>query len=304
MVAETTLKTNDLVSPTFVVEGKNIIQPINSIPGQNYLSIDKLVEECKLIVDLGIPAIMIFGITNKKDPLGQMAYSNDSIVSRAIRIIKKTVPGLLLVSDVCLCEYTTHGHCGIINKNNVNNDTTITLLAKTAVTYAKAGADIIAPSDMMDGRILEIRKALDKAGYENLSIISYAVKYASALYKPFRKATQTPKIIDRKSYQMDPRNSNEALREVALDINEGADIIMVKPALPYLDIINKIQAICNLPIAAYNVSGEYAMVRAAADQGWIDYDQVVIEILTSIKRAGANIILTYHAKEIAKLLRN
>ena len=303
MVAETHLTVHDLLYPMFVVEGKGVVEPVSSMPGIDRFSVDKLVEECKAVAGLGIPAVMFFGIPAKKDPLGRGAYADDGIVPRAIRAVKKAVPELLLVPDVCMCEYTDHGHCGIIDKNDVHNDASIELLAKAALAYAKAGADMVAPSDMMDGRVMEIRETLDEAGYEHIPIMSYAAKYASAFYGPFREAAESaPAFGDRKAYQMDPRNGSEALREVALDIEEGADIIMVKPALPYLDIISRVREAFDLSVAAYNVSGEYAMVMAAAEKGWIDHDRVVMETLTSIKRAGADIILTYHAKEAAKLL--
>ncbi|MBI4799284.1 MAG: porphobilinogen synthase [Desulfarculus sp.] len=303
MVAETTLTVNDLLYPMFVVEGKGVVQPVSSMPGIDRFSVDKLVEECKAVAGLGIPAVMFFGIPAKKDPLGRGAYADDGIVPRAIRAVKKAVPDLLLVPDVCMCEYTDHGHCGIIEKNDVHNDASIELLAKAAVAYAKAGADMVAPSDMMDGRVMEIREALDEAGFEHIPIMSYAAKYASAFYGPFREAAESaPQFGDRKAYQMDPRNGAEALREVELDIEEGADIVMVKPALPYLDIISRVREQFDLPVAAYNVSGEYAMVKAAAERGWIDHDRVMMESLISIKRAGADIILTYFAMQAAKLL--
>jgi porphobilinogen synthase len=303
MVAETTLSVNDLLYPMFVVEGKGVRQPVPSMTGIDRFSVDTLVEECKAVAGLGIPAVMFFGIPAKKDALGRGAFADDGIVPRALRAVKKAVPELLLVPDVCMCEYTDHGHCGIIENNDVHNDATLELLAKAGVAYAKAGADMVAPSDMMDGRVLEIREALDEAGFEHLPIMSYAAKFASAFYGPFRDAAEsTPQFGDRKTYQMDPRNGAEALREVALDVEEGADIVMVKPALPYLDIISRVREQFDLPVAAYNVSGEYAMVKAAAAQGWIDHDRVMMETLTSIKRAGADIILTYFAKEAAKLL--
>ncbi|MFH1057738.1 MAG: porphobilinogen synthase, partial [Pseudomonadota bacterium] len=249
------------------------------------------------------PAVMFFGIPDKKDALGRGAYADNGIVPKALRAVRKAVPGLLLVPDVCLCEYTDHGHCGIIEKNDVHNDATLDLLAKAAVAYAKAGADMVAPSDMMDGRVSAIREALDEAGFDDLPIMSYAAKYASAFYGPFRDAAEsTPQFGDRRSYQMDPRNGAEALREVALDIEEGADIIMVKPALPYLDVLSRVREAFDVPLAAYNVSGEYAMVKAAAERGWIDHDRVMMETLVGIKRAGADIILTYFAKDAAKLL--
>jgi porphobilinogen synthase len=303
MVAETTLSVNDLLYPMFVVEGKGVVEPVASMPGVDRFSVDKLVEECKAVAGLGIPAVMFCGIPAKKDALGRGAYADDGIVPRALRAVKKAVPELLLVPDVCMCEYTDHGHCGIIEKGEVHNDASLELLAKAAVAYAKAGADLIAPSDMMDGRVEAIREALDEAGFEGIPIMSYAAKYASAYYGPFREAAESaPQFGDRKAYQMDPRNGAEALREVALDIEEGADIVMVKPALPYLDIISRVREAFDLPVAAYNVSGEYAMVKAAAERGWIDHDRVMMETLMSIKRAGADIILTYFAKDAAKLL--
>jgi porphobilinogen synthase len=303
MVAETTLSVNDLLYPMFVVEGKGVVEPVASMPGVDRFSVDKLVEECKAVAGLGIPAVMFFGIPAKKDALGRGAYADDGIVPRALRAVRKAVPELLLVPDVCMCEYTDHGHCGIIEKGEVHNDASLELLAKAAVAYAKAGADLIAPSDMMDGRVEAIREALDEAGFEGIPIMSYAAKYASAYYGPFREAAESaPQFGDRKAYQMDPRNGAEALREVALDIEEGADIVMVKPALPYLDIISRVREAFDLPVAAYNVSGEYAMVKAAAERGWIDHDRVMMETLMSIKRAGADIILTYFAKDAAKLL--
>ncbi len=303
LVAETTLTVNDLLYPMFVVEGSGVRQPIPSMPGIDRFSVDRLVEECKAVADLGIPAVMFFGIPDKKDALGRGAYADNGIVPKALRAVRRAVPELLLVPDVCLCEYTDHGHCGIVEKNDVHNDATLELLAKAALAYAKAGADMVAPSDMMDGRVEAIREALDEAGFEHLPIMSYAAKYASAFYGPFRDAAESaPQFGDRRSYQMDPRNGAEALREVALDIEEGADIIMVKPALPYLDILSRVREAFDLPLAAYNVSGEYAMIKAAAQQGWLDHDRAMMEALTGIKRAGADIILTYFAKEAAALL--
>ncbi|MCA1990253.1 MAG: porphobilinogen synthase [Desulfarculus sp.] len=303
LVAETTLTVNDLLYPMFVVEGSGVRQPIPSMPGIDRFSVDRLVEECKAVADLGIPAVMFFGIPDKKDALGRGAYADNGIVPKALRAVRRAVPDLLLVPDVCLCEYTDHGHCGIVEKNDVHNDATLELLAKAATAYAKAGADMVAPSDMMDGRVEAIREALDEAGFEHLPIMSYAAKYASAFYGPFRDAAESaPQFGDRRSYQMDPRNGAEALREVALDIEEGADIIMVKPALPYLDILSRVREAFDLPLAAYNVSGEYAMIKAAAQQGWLDHDRAMMEALTGIKRAGADIILTYFAKEAAVLL--
>ncbi len=303
LVAETTLTVNDLLYPMFVVEGANVRQPIPSMPGIDRFSVDLLVEECKAVAGLGIPAVMFFGIPDKKDALGRGAYADNGIVPKALRAVRRAVPELLLVPDVCLCEYTDHGHCGIIEKNDVHNDATLELLAKASLAYAKAGADMVAPSDMMDGRVEAIREALDEGGFEHIPIMSYAAKYASAFYGPFRDAAESaPQFGDRRSYQMDPRNGAEALREVALDIEEGADIIMVKPALPYLDILSRVREAFDLPLAAYNVSGEYAMIKAAAQQGWLDHDRAMMEALTGIKRAGADIILTYFAKEAAVLL--
>lgn len=303
LVAETTLTVNDLLYPMFVVEGANVRQPIPSMPGIDRFSVDLLVEECKAVAGLGIPAVMFFGIPDKKDALGRGAYADNGIVPKALRAVRRAVPELLLVPDVCLCEYTDHGHCGIIEKNDVHNDATLELLAKASLAYAKAGADMVAPSDMMDGRVEAIREALDEGGFEHIPIMSYAAKYASAFYGPFRDAAESaPQFGDRRSYQMDPRNGAEALREVALDIEEGADIIMVKPALPYLDILSRVREAFDLPLAAYNVSGEYAMIKAAAQQGWLDHDRAMMEALIGIKRAGADIILTYFAKEAAVLL--
>jgi porphobilinogen synthase len=304
MVAETTLSVNDLIYPMFVLEGKNIVEPVPSMPGIDRYSVDKLVEECKAVAGLGVPAVILFGIPDKKDPLGRGAYDPKGIIPRAVSAIKKALPGLVVVCDVCMCEYTDHGHCGILDKEEVHNDATIELLAKASLAYVKAGADIVAPSDMMDGRVIEIRETLDEAGYEHIPVMSYSAKYASAFYGPFRDAAEsTPAFGDRRSYQMDPRNVLEALRECELDVIEGADMLMVKPALPYLDVIAKVREEFDLPLAAYNVSGEFAMLKAAAANGWLDYDRVMLEALTSIKRAGADLILTYHAKEAATLLK-
>jgi porphobilinogen synthase len=304
MIRETSLSVNDFVYPIFVCHGKNLKQEITSMPGQYRMSVDILVKECQVIYDLGVPAVMLFGIPEHKDAVGSESYSDHGIVQQALAELKAKVPGLLTVADVCLCEYTDHGHCGIIENGDVANDPTLELLARQSVSYAKAGAGMIAPSDMMDGRVAAIRKALDEAKFLNLPIMAYSAKYASGFYGPFREAADSaPQFGDRRSYQMDPSNSNEALREIAQDIDEGADIIMVKPALSYLDIIQKTKEKFNLPIAAYNVSGEYAMVKAAAANGWIDGDRVMMEVLTSIKRAGADIILTYFAAEAAALLK-
>jgi porphobilinogen synthase len=303
MVAETTLSVNDLIYPLFVVEGKGVRAPVPSMPGIDRFSVDLLVEECKDVAGLGIPAVILFGIPARKDPLGKGAYASNGIIPRAVRAIKKDLPGLVVICDVCMCEYTDHGHCGVLDKHEVHNDATLELLAKASVAYAKAGCDMVAPSDMMDGRVMRIREALDDAKFEDIPIMSYAAKYASGFYGPFRDAAEsTPAFGDRRAYQMDPANGLEAIRECELDIVEGADIIMVKPALPYLDVIQRVRTAFDLPLGAYNVSGEYAMIKAAAANGWLDHDRVMMEALTSIKRAGADLILTYFAKEAARLL--
>jgi len=303
MVRETTLSVSDLVYPLFVVHGKKIKKEIASMPGNYHLSVDCLVEELKAVADLGVPAVLLFGIPEKKDDVGSEAYDDNGIVQRAIRAIKKADIPLEVITDVCLCEYTNHGHCGVLSKEKIENDSTLDLLAQMAVSHAKAGADMVAPSDMMDGRVGAIREELDESGFSDLPIMSYAVKYASAFYGPFRDAAQsTPQFGDRRSHQMDPANAREAYREALLDIEEGADIIMVKPALPYLDIIQRLRQEFDYPIAAYNVSGEYSMIKAAAAKGWIDGERVMMETLPSIKRAGADIILTYFAKEAAEIL--
>jgi len=304
MIRETLLSVNDLILPLFVIDGKEVKNPIPSMPGNYHLSIDNLVNLCKTAYELGIPAIMLFGIPNKKDPLGTSAYAKDGIVQKAVKALKKKLPGLMVITDVCLCQYTDHGHCGIVDGQIIDNDATLDLLARIALSHAKAGADMVAPSDMMDGRISEIRAALDENGFSHIPIMSYAAKYCSAFYGPFREAADSaPKFGDRRTYQMDPANSLEAIREVTLDVEEGADIIMVKPALPYLDIIYRIREEFDLPVAAYNVSGEYAMIKAAEKMGWIDGQRVMMETLTAIKRAGADMILTYFALEAAKLLK-
>lgn len=303
MIRETTLSTDDFILPLFAIGGKEVKNPIESMPGQYQLSVDNLVETAREAFNLGIPAVMLFGIPDKKDPLATSAYANDGIVQRATRALKKKMPDLVVITDVCLCQYMDHGHCGIVEGHTINNDATLDLLARTALSHAKAGADMVAPSDMMDGRVGEIRNALDENDFSNTPIMSYAAKYCSSYYGPFRSAAHSaPKFGDRRTYQMDPANSLEALREVTLDIEEGADIIMVKPALPYLDIIYRIRTEINLPIAAYNVSGEYAMIKAAEKMGWIDGKKVMMETLTSIKRAGADMILTYFAVDAAKEL--
>ncbi|MBA3019258.1 MAG: porphobilinogen synthase [Proteobacteria bacterium] len=303
MIRETTLSTDDFILPLFAIGGKEVKNPIESMPGQYQLSVDNLVETAREAFNLGIPAVMLFGIPDKKDPLATSAYANDGIVQRATRALKKKMPDLVVITDVCLCQYMDHGHCGIVEGHTINNDATLDLLARTALSHAKAGADMVAPSDMMDGRVGEIRNALDENDFSNTPIMSYAAKYCSSYYGPFRSAAHSaPKFGDRRTYQMDPANSLEALREVTLDIEEGADIIMVKPALPYLDIIYRIRTEINLPVAAYNVSGEYAMIKAAEKMGWIDGKKVMMETLTSIKRAGADMILTYFAVDAAKEL--
>jgi porphobilinogen synthase len=303
MVRETSLSPDNFIYPLFVTHGKGVRKEISSMPGTFQQSIDNLVKDCEEVQNLGIPAVILFGIPEHKDEVGSEAYSDRGIVQHAIRAIKDRTPDLVVITDVCLCEYTSHGHCGIIKNGIVQNDPTLELLAKEAVSHAKAGADMVAPSDMMDGRVGAIREALDQEGFHDIPLMSYAAKYASGFYGPFREAAEsTPQFGDRRSYQMDPPNSREALREVSLDIDEGADIVMVKPALPYLDIIYQIKQEFDLPVAAYNVSGEYSMVKAGAKLGWIDGDRVMMEVLMSIKRAGADMILTYHAKEAAKLL--
>jgi porphobilinogen synthase len=303
LVRETKVEVGDLVYPLFVVEGSKIKQKISSMPGLYRLSNDLLPKEVEEIARLGIPAIILFGIPQKKDEVGSSAYHPKGVIQQAIRAIKKTTPELLVITDVCLCEYTSHGHCGVMVDGYVDNDKTLGLLAKTALSHAEAGADIVAPSDMMDGRVKAIRQALDGNGFQDIPILAYAAKYASYFYGPFREAAESaPQFGDRRSYQMDPHNWREALREVEQDIVEGADIVMVKPALPYLDVIRKVRDTFNHPLAAYSVSGEYAMVKAAAKQGWLDEKGLVLEMLTAIKRAGADIIITYYAKEAASWL--
>ncbi|GJQ62755.1 MAG: delta-aminolevulinic acid dehydratase [Melioribacteraceae bacterium] len=303
MVQETKLDKSDFIYPLFVVEGDNIKKEIKSMPGVFQLSIDKLVEECKELVELGIRSIILFGIPAHKDEVGSEAYNENGIIQRAIRAIKGNVEGMLVITDVCLCEYTSHGHCGVLNGEEILNDETVSLLAKEAISHAEAGADMIAPSDMMDGRIASIRKALDYKGFTHIPIMSYAVKYASGFYGPFRDAAEsTPAFGDRRSHQMDIANIEEAIREAESDIQEGADIILVKPALAYLDVIKTLKDRYPVPMAAYQVSGEYSMIKAGAQLGWIDEERVMVESLTSIKRAGAKMILTYFAKDMAKYL--
>jgi len=303
MVRETQVTKNDLIYPLFAVEGENIRNPIKSMPGNYQLSIDNLVKECQEVADLGVPAVILFGIPKHKDERGSEAYNPNGIIQQAVRAIKANVKNLLVITDVCLCEYTSHGHCGVLNGEEVLNDETVSLLAKEAISHAEAGADVIAPSDMMDGRVLAIRKALDYKGFTKIPIMSYAAKYASGYYGPFRDAAEsTPAFGDRRSHQMDVANSDEAMREVESDIEEGADIVMVKPAGPYLDIIYRVKQKFGLPTAAYQVSGEFAMIKAAGAYGWIDEERVMMESLTAIKRAGADMILTYFAKDVAKFL--
>jgi len=303
MVSETRLAVQSLVYPLFVCPGSSVSDEIGSMPGNYRWSVDLLVEECRRACDLGIPAVILFGIPESKDEVGSGAYASDGIVQRAVRAIKKALPDLVVICDVCLDEYTSHGHCGLIKQGEVDNDSTLELLARTALTQVEAGADVVAPSDMMDGRVGRIRRELDAHGFSETPIHAYSAKYASAFYGPFREAADSaPKFGDRKSYQMDPANQREALREIALDIEEGADIIMVKPALPYLDIIALARRQFDVPIAAYQVSGEFSLIEAAAKMGWVDRERMIMESLTSIRRAGADIILTYFAKEVAKSL--
>lgn len=304
LVRETRLSPDNFIYPLFVTHGKGIKKEIPSMPGNYQQSIDNIVKDAKEAYSLGILAVILFGIPEHKDELASEAYAKKGIIQQAIKAIKDKVPELIVITDVCLCEYTSHGHCGVIKKGKILNDPTLQLLAKEAVSHAKAGADIVAPSDMMDGRVSAIRSALDKEGFIDTPIMSYAAKYASSFYGPFRDAAEsTPKFGDRRTYQMDPANAREAIREVALDIEEGADIVMVKPALSYLDIIYRVKNEFNLPVAAYNVSGEFSIIKAGAKLGWIDEKRMMIEVLTSIKRAGADLILTYFAKEAAKILK-
>jgi porphobilinogen synthase len=304
-VRETRLSTSGLVYPMFACPGTKVRTEVSSMPGIFQQSVDQIVEECREVAGLGIPAVILFGLPDKKDEVGSEASDPNGAVQRAIEAIRKAKLDLLVITDVCLCEYTSHGHCGVIEKGDVANDASIARLAAAALSHARAGADIVAPSDMMDGRVGAIRKKLDANGFEDVAILSYAAKYCSGFYGPFREAAQSaPQFGDRRSYQMDPANAREALREVALDLEEGADMIMVKPALPYLDIIQRVRERFDVPVAAYNVSGEYAMVKAAARNGWIDEQRVVLEILTGIQRAGAEIVLTYHAKDVARWLNH
>ncbi len=303
MVRETRLGVENLILPLFAVHGRGVREPIASMPGVFRLSLDELVKDAKDAAGMGIPAILLFGIPATKDPRGSEAYAEDGIVQQAARVVKETIPDLLVISDVCLCQYTSHGHCGVIEDGRIKNDSSVDLLARVALSQVEAGADVVAPSDMMDGRVGAIREALDEAGYAETPIMAYSAKYASAFYGPFREAAESaPQFGDRRSYQMDPANAVEALREVGLDVDEGADIVMVKPALPYLDVIARVKQEFGLPLAAYSVSGEYAMIKAAGRLGWLDEERVVMEVLTAIRRAGADLIITYLAKEAARLL--
>jgi porphobilinogen synthase len=303
MVRETALSTDHLMYPLFAVHGRGVREPIASMPGQFRFSVDELLKECKDAASMGIPAVLLFGLPQDKDPRGSEAYAEDGIIQQAVRAVKDTIPDLLVVTDVCLCEYTSHGHCGVVEDGRIRNDPTLDLIARTALSHAEAGADIVAPSDMMDGRVGAIREALDEAGYQETPVMAYSAKYASAFYGPFREAADsTPQFGDRRSYQMDPANALEAMREVALDVDEGADIVMVKPALPYLDVIARVKGEFGLPVAAYSVSGEYAMIRAAGHLGWLDEQRAMLEALIGIRRAGADIVITYFAKDVARLL--
>ncbi|MHC1727479.1 MAG: porphobilinogen synthase [Syntrophobacteraceae bacterium] len=304
MIRETRLSVDQLVYPLFVVPGSGVQNPVGSMPGVSQFSVDRLLEEVRTVADLGIPGILLFGLPEEKDERGSQAHAEDGPVQRAVRAIKDDFPDLTVITDVCLCEYTSHGHCGILEGDEVHNDATLEVLAETALSHAMAGADLVAPSDMMDGRVGAIRETLDKNGYEGVGILAYSAKYCSGFYGPFREAADSaPQFGDRRAYQMDVCNAVEAMREVSLDIEEGADMVMVKPALAYLDIIRRVKEQFDRPVAAYNVSGEYAMVKAAAANGWIDEERVMMEILTSIVRAGADMILTYFAKDAARLLR-
>jgi porphobilinogen synthase len=303
LIRETTLTPGNLIYPLFVGPGTNVVRPVSSMPGVAQLSVDRAILECREAAALGIPAVILFGIPETKDALGSEACMSNGLVQQAVRAIKDNVPELLVVTDVCLCEYTDHGHCGLIKNGAVDNDSTLQLLAEEALSHAQAGADMVAPSDMMDGRVGAIRELLDSKGFDQVAIMAYAAKYASGFYGPFREAAQsTPQFGDRRSYQMDPANTDEALREVELDIQEGADIVMVKPALAYLDVIYRVKQQFGYPVAAYNVSGEYSMIKAAGINGWIDEERIMLEVLLSIRRAGADMILTYFAKQLARAL--
>jgi porphobilinogen synthase len=305
MIRETSLSVNDLILPLFVIDGQDVKNPILSMPGHFQLSIDNFLKTAEDVYELGIPAIVLFGIPKNKDALGTRAYADDGIVQKATRAVKEKLPDLVVITDVCLCQYTDHGHCGVVKGDTIDNDASLELIARTALSHARAGADMVAPSDMMDGRVAEIREILDENNFNQIPIMSYAAKYCSAYYGPFRNAADSaPKFGDRRTYQMDPANALEAIREVTMDIEEGADIIMVKPALAYLDIICRVRDEIDLPLAAYNVSGEFSMIKAAEKMGWIDGSKVMMETLTAIKRAGADMILTYFAIEAAQALRS
>ena len=304
LVRETRLSPASFVYPLFVCPGSNVRREVGSMPGVFQQSADRIVEDCREVESLGIPGVILFGLPESKDPRGVSSLQEDGVVQRAIEAIRKAKLNLVIITDVCLCEYTDHGHCGVIENGTVSNDATLEILAEQSLSHARAGADIVAPSDMMDGRVAAIRKKLDENSFQDLPILSYAAKYCSGFYGPFREAADSaPQFGDRRSYQMDPANSSEALKEVAFDLEEGADMIMVKPALPYLDVIHRVSQEFHVPVAAYNVSGEYSMVKAAAQNGWLDERRAVLEILTSIQRAGASIILTYHAKGAARWLK-
>jgi porphobilinogen synthase len=303
IVRETRLGVENLILPMFAVHGRGVREPIGSMPGVFRLSVDELLKEAKDAASMGIPAVLLFGIPQSKDPRGSEAYAEDGIVQQVARGVKETIPDLLVITDVCLCQYTSHGHCGLVEDGRIKNDASVELLARVALSHVESGADLVAPSDMMDGRVGAIREALDEAGYTETPIMAYSAKYASAFYGPFREAAESaPQFGDRRSYQMDPGNAAEAMREVGLDIDEGADIVMVKPALPYLDVIARVRQEFGLPLAAYSVSGEYAMIKAAARLGWLDEERCMLEALTAIRRAGADLVITYFAREAARLL--
>ncbi|MGB8473706.1 MAG: porphobilinogen synthase [Candidatus Acidiferrum sp.] len=304
LVRETRLTTAGMIYPMFVCPGQKVRKEVSSMPGVHQQSVDKILEECREVEGLGIPGVILFGLPESKDARGSSSLSEQGVVQRAIEAIRKAKLKLLVITDVCLCEYTDHGHCGVIENGEVANDATLPILAEQALSHARAGADIVAPSDMMDGRVAAIRQTLDEHEFQDIAILAYAAKYCSGFYGPFREAADSaPQFGDRRSYQMDPANGREALKEVAMDLEEGADMVMVKPALPYLDVIRRVRDAFEVPVGAYNVSGEYAMVKAAAEKGWVDEKRVVMEILTGIQRAGANIILTYHAKDAARWLK-
>ena len=303
MVRETRLGVENLILPLFAVHGRGVREPIGSMPGVSRLSLDEMLKEAKDAASMGIPAVILFGVPQSKDPRGSEAYAEDGIVQQAARAVKETIPDLLVITDVCLCQYTSHGHCGLVEDGRIKNDATVELLARVALSHVESGADVVAPSDMMDGRIGAVRETLDEAGYTETPIMAYSAKYASAFYGPFREAVESaPQFGDRRSYQMDPANAAEAMREVGLDVDEGADIVMIKPALPYLDVIARARQEFGLPLAAYSVSGEYAMIKAAARLGWLDEERCMLEALTAIRRAGADLVITYFAREAARLL--